>query len=153
MALDKRRRKQTSFWVKTSQLQARGRHLFYRRLNGILDRAKFDFYVERICRKYYAPAMGRPSIAPGLYFRCFLVGCFEGIDSERGMACRVSDSLRRRAFLGWSLEEQTPDHSTLSKTRRLMNLGTHKAVFQWVLKGLAEAGCTCVARTTSPSAR
>ena len=140
MALGKRRQKQASFWVETSQLQARGRHPFYSRLNEILDRAKFDGYVERICRKYYAATMGRPSIAPGVYFRCFLMGYFEGIDSERGIAYRVSDSLSLREFLGLSLEEQTPDHSTLSKTRRLMNLGTHKAVFRWVLKRLAAEG-------------
>lgn len=140
MALGKRRQKQTSFWVETSQLQARGRHPFYSRLNEILDRARFDSYVERICRKYYAVTMGRPSIAPGIYFRCFLMGYFEGIDSERGIAYRVSDSLSLREFLGLSLEEQTPDHSTLSKTRRLMNLGTHEAVFRWVLKRLAGEG-------------
>lgn len=140
MALGKRRQKQTSFWVETSRLQARGRHPFYSCLNEILARAKFDLYVERICRKYYATTMGRPSIAPGVYFRCFLIGYFEGIDSERGIAYRVSDSLSLREFLGLSLEEQTPDHSTLSKTRRLMNLGTHKAVFRWVLKRLAAEG-------------
>ena len=140
MALGKRRQKQTSFWVETSQLQARGRHPFYSRLNEILDRAKFDTYAERICRKYYATTMGRPSIAPGVYFRCFLIGYFEGIDSERGIAYRVSDSLSLREFLGLSLEEQTPDHSTLSKTRRLMNLGTHQALFRWVLKRLAAEG-------------
>src|SRR6266853_1943727 len=140
MALGKRRQKQTSFWVETSQLQVRGRHPFYSRLNEILDRAKFDTYAERICRKYYATTMGRPSIAPGVYFRCFLMGYFEGIDSERGIAYRVSDSLSLREFLGLSLEEQTPDHSTLSKTRRMMNLGTHQAVFRWVLKRLAAEG-------------
>jgi transposase len=140
MALGKRKQKQTSFWVETSQLQARGRHPFYSRLNEILDQAKFDTYTERICRKYYAPTMGRPSIAPGVYFRCFLVGYFEGVDSERGIAYRVSDSLSLREFLGLSLEEHTPDHWTLSKTRRLMNLGTHKAVFRWALKQLAREG-------------
>jgi len=140
MALGKRRQKQTSLWVETSQLQARGRHPFYTRLNEILDRAKFDRYAELVCRKYYAATMGRPSIAPGVYFRCFLMGYFEGIDSERGIAYRVSDSLSLREFLGLSLEEQTPDHSTLSKTRRLMNLGTHQAVFRWVLKRLAAEG-------------
>ena len=140
MALGKRRPKQTSLWVEASQLRARGRHPFYSRLNEILDRAKFDAYVERICRKYYALSMGRPSIAPGVYFRCFLIGYFEGIDSERGIAYRVSDSLSLREFLGLSLEDQTPDHSTLSKTRRLMSLGTHQAVFRWVLKRLAAEG-------------
>jgi transposase len=127
-------------WIETSQLRARGRHPFYSRLNEILDHAKFDFYVERICRKYYAKNMGRPSIVPGVYFRCFLIGYFEGIGSERGIAYRLSDSLSLREFAGVSLEEQTPDHSTLSKTRRKMNLGTHKAVFSWVLKRLAREG-------------
>ena len=140
MALGKRKPKQASLWVETSHLRAHTSHPFYRRLNEILDRAKFDTYVERICRKYYAPAMGRPSIAPGVYFRCFLVGYFEGIDSERGIAYRVSDSLSLREFLGLSLEERTPDRSTLSKTRRLLSLGTHQAVFCWVLKQLAREG-------------
>ena len=140
MALGKRRQKQAAFWVETSQLQARGRHPFYTRLNEILDRTKFDRYAERICRKYYATTVGRPSIPPGVYFRCFLLGYFEGIDSERGIAYRVSDSLSLREFLGLSWEEQTPDHSTLSKTRRRMNLGTHQAVFRWVLKRLAAEG-------------
>jgi transposase len=84
--------------------------------------------------------MGRPSIAPGVYFRCFLIGYLEGIDSERGIAYRVSDSLGLRGFLGLSVEEATPDHSTLSKTRRLMSVGTHKAVFRWVLKRLVAEG-------------
>jgi transposase len=140
MAMGKRKEKQRSFWIETTHLEAPGRHPFYSRLNEILDEARFDYYVERICRKYYAAVMGRPSMAPGVYFRCFLIGYFEGIDSERGIAYRVADSLSLREFLGLSLEERTPDHSTLSKTRRLMNLGTHKAVFRWVLKRLAEQG-------------
>ena len=81
MALGKRRQKQAAFWVETSQLQARGRHPFYTRLNEILDRTKFDRYAERICRKYYATTVGRPSIPPGVYFRCFLLGYFEGTPS------------------------------------------------------------------------
>jgi transposase len=140
MALGRRKQQQTSLWVEASQLRARGPHPFYQRVNQILERAKFDGYVERICRKYYATKMGRPSIAPGVYFRCFLIGYFEGIDSERGIAYRVSDSLSLREFLGLSVEEATPDHSTLSKTRRLMSLGTHKAVFRWVLKRLVAEG-------------
>lgn len=140
MAMGKRAQKQSSFWVETSQLQPRGRHPFYGRVNEILQRAKFDRHVERLCRKYYAQTMGRPSLAPGVYFRCFLLGYFEGIDSERGIAYRISDSLSLREFLGLSLEEQTPDHSTLSKTRRLLSLGTHEAVFRWVLGRLAAEG-------------
>jgi len=87
-------------------------------VNEILERANFDAYAERICRKYYAPTMGRPSIAPGVYFRCFLVGYFEGIDSERGIAYRFLHSLNLRELLGLSLK-------------------THKAMFRWVLQQLA----------------
>ena len=140
MALGKKKAKQTSIWVETTQLQAHTQHPFYSRVNEILEKAQFDRYAERICRKYYAERIGRPSIAPGTYFRCFFIGYFEGVDSERGIAYRVSDSLGLREFLGLSLEERTPDHSTLSKTRRLMNLGTHQAVFRWVLKRLAAEG-------------
>jgi transposase len=128
VAQGKRKSKQTAMWVETSQLRARGGHPFYARLNEILDQSKFDMYVERICRKYYAKTMGRPSLAPGVYFRCFLMGYFEGIDSERGIAYRLSDSLSLREFLGMGLEEQTPDHSTLSKTRRRMNLEANAAL-------------------------
>ncbi len=140
MALGKRKPKQSSLWVDTRHLHAHPAHPFYRRLNEILQRAQFDLYLERLCRKYYAPSMGRPSLPPGVYFRCFLVGYFEGIDSERGIAYRIADSLSLREFLGLSLEEPTPDHSTLSKTRRRLSLGTHQAVFRWVLRRLAQEG-------------
>jgi transposase len=140
MAMGKRRKaKQKAFWVEARHLEAHS-NPFYEKVNEILEKAHFDGYVERLCRKYYHPQMGRPSIAPGVYFRCFLVGYLEGIDSERGIAYRVADSLSLRQFLGLSWEERTPDHSTLSKTRRMMNLGTHRAVFQWTLKQLARQG-------------
>jgi transposase len=140
VAQGKRKPKQTSMWVEASRLPASGQHPFYSQLNEILAKARFDYYAERICRKYYAKKMGRPSLVPGVYFRCFLIGYFEGIDSERGIAYRIADSLSLREFLGIALDEQTPDHSTLSKTRRKMNLGTHKAVFTWVLKRIAAEG-------------
>ena len=122
MALGKRKPMQTSLWVDARHLQAHPAHPFYRRLNGIPVRAQFDRYVERLCRKYYAPVMGRPSIAPGVYFRCFLVGYFEGIDSERGIAYRIADSLSLREFLGLSPEDPAPDQSTLSKRDDLQSL-------------------------------
>lgn len=132
--MGKRAAKQASFWIESSQLQVCGRHPFYGRLNQILQSAQFYKMVERICRKYYARKMGRSSLAPGVYFRCFLLGYFEGIDSGRLIAYRVSGSLSLREFLGLGglgLEEQTPDHSTRSKTRRLLSLGTHQGLFRW----------------------
>src|SRR5207342_1332120 len=100
----------------------------------------FDRFVEEQCRPFYAPVMGRPSLPPGRYFRLLMVGYFEGLDSERGIAWRAADSLSLRQFLGLELSEAPPDHSTISRTRRLIDVETHQAVFTWILKRLAAAG-------------
>jgi transposase len=84
--------------------------------------------------------MGRPGLAPGIYFRLLLVGYFEGIDSERGIAWRAGDSLSIREFVGIPLKEGAPDHTTISRTRRLIDVETHRQVFAWVLELLADAG-------------
>ena len=84
--------------------------------------------------------LGRPSLVPGRYFRLLLVGYFEGIDSERGIAWRAADSLAVRSFLRLGLEDAAPDHSTISRTRRLIDLETHRAVFTWVQQRLVAAG-------------
>jgi transposase len=97
-------------------------------------------FVEGACATFYAEVMGRPSLAPGRYFRLLLLGYFEGLDSERAIAWRAADSLSVRSFLELELQEPTPDHSTISRTRRLIDLETHRAVFTWVLQRLADAG-------------
>ena len=102
--------------------------------------AGIDREVEHLCKRYYKPVMGRPSVAPGVYFCILLIGYVEGLDSERGIAWRVADSLSSREFLGFGLGETTPDHSTVSRTRRLYSLETHKAVFRWVVKDLGGEG-------------
>lgn len=94
----------------------------------------------RVCRKFYALTMGRRGLAPGIYFRSLLIGYFEGIDSERGIASRLADSLAPRQFVGIALTESTPDHSTISRTRRLIDVETHREVFDWVLGLLADRG-------------
>ena len=92
------------------------------------------------CATFYAETMGRPGLPPGIYFRLLLIGYFEGIDSERGIAWRAADSFALRDFLGVGLEDAPPDHSSMSRTRRLINLETHRAVFTWVLQRLSTAG-------------
>ena len=131
---------QGNFWIPTSALPMSASHPFYEQVNRILDGRGFDGFVEDLCRKFYHERMGRPSLAPAVYFRLMLIGYFEGIDSERGMAWRAADSLGLRQFLGCSLTDRTPDHSTISRNRRLIDLETHEAVFKWVLKVLAEEG-------------
>ena len=153
MGRKKGREKQQGLWVAASEIVTTPGHLYYERLNTVLNAEKFDQRVEALCRKYYKSSSGRPSLTPGTYFRLLLLGYFEGIDSERGIAWRAADSLSLRKFLGYDLSEQTPDHSTVSRTRRLYAVETHRAVMQWVLKilrkhGLAQGQTVCIDATT-----
>jgi transposase len=127
-------------WVATSDLPKSPGHPFYRRLNQVLAANSFDSFVEAACRRFDAPKLGRPSLPPGRYFRLMLLGYFEGLGSERAMAWRAADSLAIRSFLGLELNEAAPDHSTISRTRRLIDLETHQRVFGWVLERLAKGG-------------
>ena len=140
MAMGRRKPKQQGLWVSADEIVKPTSHPFYAKMNAVLDDNKFDRKVEHLCRRFYRPVKGRPSLAPGAYFRLLLIGYCEGIDSERGIAWRVADSLSLREFLGFGVTEQTPDHSTISRTRRLYTLEAHKAVFQWCVRVLASAG-------------
>lgn len=132
--------RQKDLWIPAAELPRSAAHPFYRALNQLLDDNAFDSFVEQRCQKFYAPKMGRPSLAPGIYFRCLLIGYFEGLDAERAIAWRVADSISLRRFLSIELDETTPDYSTLSRTRRLIDLETHREVFTWVLQLLAREG-------------
>lgn len=140
MGTRQKRERQEDLWVVSGEVAKAPAHAFYERLNEVLERHHFDRNVEHLCRRYYKKPYGRPSISPGTYFRALLLGYFEGIDSERGIAWRLADSLSLRKFIGYALTEETPDHSTISRTRRLYWVETHKAVFRWVLQILAEEG-------------
>ena len=131
---------QSPLWIATSDLPASPGHPFYVRLNAMLDAHGFDQFAEDQCRPFYAKVMGRPSLPPGQYFRLLLVGYFEGIDAERGIAWRAADSLAVRSFVRLALHEAAPDHTTISRTRRLIDLETHRAVFTWVQQRLVEVG-------------
>jgi len=153
MALGKRRSQQQEMWVATTDLPKSEGHVFYRKLNEILAQAGFDPWVEKKCSPYYHSHLGRSSIPPGVYFRMLLVGYFEGIGSQRGIAWRSSDSLSLRAFLGIPLTEETPDHSSLTRVRDRLPLEIHTLVFQWVLalaeeKGLLRGKTVAVDATT-----
>src|SRR6201993_4762543 len=140
MGTRKQREKQEDLWIAHTELAAAPGHPFYQRLNELLEAEGFDEFVEGRCAKFYAEKYGRPSLTPGIYFRSLLIGYFEGIDSERGIAWRLADSLALRRFVGIGLDECTPDHSTISRTRRLIDLDTHREVFGWVLGVLADRG-------------
>ena len=140
MGTRRRRQRQEQMWIAHQELAKGPAHPFYQRVNELLEEKKFDEFAEKECAKFYAEKNGRPSLTPGIYFRLLLVGYFEGIDSERGIAWRAADSLGLRKFLGISIDEQTPDHSTISRTRRLMDVETHRKVFFWILEVLRDRG-------------
>ena len=135
MSMGKRRRRQESLFIMADGLPKSPGHPFYKKLNQLLAEAEFDRWIEGRCRQYYSTSetRGQPSIPPGVYFRMLLVGYFEGIDSQRGIAWRCSDSLSLRQFLGIALEAPTPDHSTLSNTRNRLPQEVFAEVFQFVL--------------------
>ena len=140
MGTRKQREKQEGLWMAHTELATAPGHPFYQKLNELLEAERFDEFVEGRCVKFYAAKYGRPSLTPGIYFRSLLIGYFEGIGAERGIAWRLADSLALRRFVGIALDEDTPDHSTISRTRRLIDLDSHREVFTWVLGVLADRG-------------
>ncbi|MGA7415033.1 MAG: transposase [Bryobacteraceae bacterium] len=137
MALGKRKAEQQAAWIATNELPKSPGHPFYKKLNVLLAEAGFDPWLEKLCAPYYAE-MGRESIPPGVYFRMILVGYFEGISSQRGIAWRCSDSRSLAEFLGVPAHEETPDHSSLSRIHGRLPLEVHEAMFLFVLKLAAE---------------
>lgn len=135
MALGRRNReRQGELWIATQDIPQPAGHPFYQKLNQLLAEAEFDEYVESGCAPFYAKNRGRPGIPPGVYFRMLLIGYFEGIDSQRGIAWRCADSLSLKSFLGYSLSESTPDHSSLTVIRQRLPIEVHEQVFAFVLK-------------------
>ena len=138
MALGKRKHEQQEAWVATTDLPRSPGHPFYRKLNQLLAEAGFDIWLESLCSPYYAEKTGRPSIPPGTYFRMILIGYFEGIASQRGIAWRCSDSRSLSEFLGYQPTEETPDHSSLTKIHQRLPQEVHEAMFNFVLALAAE---------------
>ena len=141
MALGRRNKEQQpSFWIPVDELPRSEGHVFYCKLNKLLREAGFDEFVEKLCEPYYHDSMGRPGIPPGVYFRMLLVGYFEGLSSQRGIAWRCADSLSLREFLGVPLAEDTPDHSSLTRVRDRLPLSVHQQVFCFVLAVAEQQG-------------
>jgi transposase len=140
MSMGRQGDRQCDLLVSWSELPRSPGHAFYDRLQSVLVESGFDDFTEATCKPYYAAKMGAPSVPPGRYFRMHLVGYFEGIDSERGVEWRCSDSLSLRDFLRLESRARVPDHSWLSRSRARLPLEVHQAVFDWVLARIAEAG-------------
>lgn len=138
----KDRDRQETMWIASGEIVRGEGHIFYVALNNLFRRHSFDQFVEGLVEKssIFAEGVGRPSVAPGIYFRMSLVGYFEGLSSERGIAWRCADSMSLREFLGYELTQETPDHSTLSRWRRKLPEGVHREVFEWVVRIAREEG-------------
>jgi len=132
--------RQRDLWLPTTDLARSPGHPFYEQVNRVLREAEFDEKVEELCRPFYADSTGRPSIPPGVYFRMLLIGYFEGLGSEREIAWRCADSLALRDFLGYALDEATPNHSSLCRIRQRLDVEVHEAVFSLVLEILSDRG-------------
>src|SRR3954465_13225369 len=139
MGTRKKRQRQENLWYGGELATAPG-HPFYTRLNEVLDAAGFDSFCETQGARFYHAERGGTSLAAGLWFRIMMIGFFEGLDSERGIAWRLADSLTLRQFLSIGLDESTPDHVTISRTRRLIVAETHQRIFSSVVEGLALSG-------------
>jgi len=153
MALGKRKSETQELWVATTELPRSPGHPFYKQLNRLLAEDGFDRWLEKLCRPYYHATQGRPSIPPGVYFRMILIGYFEGISSQRGIAWRCCDSRSLAEFLGFGPTEETPDHSSLSRVAQRLPAEIHEAVFGRVLaiavaKGLVRGKTAAVDSTT-----
>ena len=131
---------QQDLWIATDQLALPKGHPFYQALNRLLEETGFDPFVQELCAPFYCLETGRPGVPPEVYFRMLMVGYFEGLDSERGIAWRSADSLALRAFLGYTLDKSTPDHSSLCRIRQRLPLELHREIFVWVLTVLATKG-------------
>ena len=140
MALGKKRgSKQDELFIATAQIVTGPGHPFYAKLNAVLAEAGFDEFVEKLCSSYYKKG-GRPGIAPGVYFRMLLIGYFEGLDSQRGIAWRCADSLALRTFLGLGLTETTPVHASMTILRQRLPELVFDKVFVFVLSLLEKQG-------------
>jgi len=140
MAMRRREAQQGGMWVAAHELPKTPGHVFYEKLNAVLEAGGFDRFVEALCAPYYAAREGRPSIPPGVYFRMLFVGYFEGLGSQRGIAWRCADSLSLRAFLGLGLTEGTPEHSSLTRVRKRLPEPVFEEVFTFVLQVAVEHG-------------
>ena len=139
MALGKRKPKQDELFIPTEKVASGPGHPFYSKLNEVLAEAGFDDYVERLCAPYYKEG-GRPGIPPGVYFRMVLIGYFEGLDSQRGIAWRCADSLGLRTFLGISITEETPVHASMTMIRQRLPEWVFDRIFVFVLSLLENQG-------------
>jgi transposase len=137
----KKKHETESLWIATQELALPTTSTFYGKLEEVLETIKFGDQMRHLCAPYYSQEdAGRPPIDPEVYFKMLMIGFFENISSERGIAFRCADSLAVRSFLHYSLTENTPDHSSLSVIRKRLPEGIFGRMFSVVLAATKEHG-------------
>jgi transposase len=138
----KKAEEQKEFWIVAERLPKASPGRFYQLLNTTLEEMDFAAQVWEMCAPAYADGArgGRPGIDPVVYFKMLMTGFFEGIESERQIAARCEDSLSLRGFLGYALDEATPDHSSMSIIRQRLGSECFARVFALVLAALQRHG-------------
>ena len=130
--------KQDEFWVQARELPAAVPSAFYRRVEATLAKMDFARQVWAICEPADADVSrgGRPGIDPVVYLKMLMIGFFENLPSDRALAARCEDSLGARGFLGYALEEATPDHSSFTVIRDRLSSGQLEAIHRVLLVAL-----------------
>lgn len=132
---------QQSLWLPTAEIVSTPAGGFYQKLDEALSSFGFGDRVRALCEPFYCTdesVGGRPGIDPEVYFKMLLVGFFEDISSERGIATRCGDSLSIRQFLHYSLTETTPHHSSFTRIRQRLDDSVYDDVFGLILAALKE---------------
>jgi len=111
------------------------RSAFYAALAKHLDLQ----WVREATTGLYADGIGRPSLDPVVFVKLMLVSYFENVVSDSDLAFRIADSLTVRRFLGYGLDEDTPERTTILKTRQRWPVEVFEAIFGRVLEQLAAA--------------
>ena len=141
MFSEKQKATQPEFWVATHQLPKSAKATFYSKLDETLESFGFAEKVRQICAPAYKQTnLGRPGIDPVVYLKMIMVGFFEDLPSERAIAARCADSIAIRRFLNYELDENTPDHSSLTIIRQRLGLEIYQKVFTLCLRALQEHG-------------
>ena len=138
LAMGRQGSQQEHMWVAAQALPRSPGHVFYEKRTAVLEAGGFDRFVEELCAAHYAEDVGRPSIPPGVYFRMLFVGYFEGLESQRAIAWRCADSLSLRSFLRVEVTKGTPDHSSMTNTRKRLPGEVFWQVFAFVLQVAVE---------------
>ena len=107
-----------------------------RRINKVLDLS----FVKQLTKSFYSDTQGRPSIDPEVFFRICILGHIYGIKSDRQLCDEVAMNLAYRWFVGLTMSDEVPDHSSLTRVRDRLGVGCFASVFEQIVEQCRDAG-------------